>query len=159
MGIKHPTTVEEIPQEATIHLDVVGVKNTGGGRQVQAVNKVLPIHAFLQEYSELTVASKPDMNVIKQMTLSEDFGGAAAYLSKFKAQALQAKAATLTDIIVDAVATYLTTVEGIVESDTDPGEKFYFSRGDLAPQWVNGGKSGTMFCLVALTAPFGSQVR
>lgn len=149
-----PSTVDQVKPGTLIQLSVVGTKNEGGGRQVHAVNHTTDLHGMLSQYSELTQAKEVDMAQLTQLAKANPTA-AVAYLSQFEAKSNASKSATLTDIIVDAVANYLVKEHDMIEATSDPGvSKFYFNRGDLQPQWING-KGGIAYCMVALTAPFG----
>lgn len=159
MGFKQPTSLEHIPAGTLVQLSVVGIKNDAKGRQSQPVNVTLEMLPFLSKYSKLTVTDQLDLDKVQEFAVSQDFDAASKYMTDFAAKAKQQKAATLADMIVDAVANYLVADHGFVESETDPGSVWYFQRSDITPTWVNGGgsKSKTMYCMVALTAPFGKN--
>lgn len=149
-----PKTVEQIAPGTLIQISVVGTKNEAAGRSTAVVNVTTDLLGLIGKYSNLKQSAEMDMAKVSELT-KNDIAQAIAYMAEFQAAQQLAGSATLADVIVDATANFLVGAHGMIESETDPGTtKFYFNRGDLTPQWVNG-KGGLYYCLVALTAPFG----
>jgi len=156
MAHNFPTKVSEVGPDVLIQLSVVGIKNVGGGRETSGVAATLKLKEMLDKYSTLQQTAQVDTQHIKNLTEAGKLSDAIAYMTQFQAATSLAESATLADIIVDAVARYIVKEHGFIEAEKDPGTPvFYFSRGDLQPQWLSG--PAGPYCLVSFTAPFGAS--